>query len=48
MEGWVRAKVYENYYAEARFGEHRREGQLGESFDSESMQRLTLDLGAEF
>lgn len=48
VEAWLRARVYENYYAEAHFTEQRRDGQLGEFFDSESLQRITLQLGAAF
>ncbi len=47
-EAWLRARVYEDYYAEAHFGEYRRDGQLGEFFDSETMQRASLSVGAAF
>lgn len=45
LEGWLRAKLMGRLYAEIRFGDHRRDGQLGEFFAEESMQRWSLEVG---
>jgi hypothetical protein len=43
---WLRASVYKDFYAEVRYGEHRRDGQLAEFFADETMRDVTFKIGA--
>ncbi|MFN0249635.1 MAG: DUF3943 domain-containing protein [Kofleriaceae bacterium] len=45
-EAWIRATVYKDFYAEVRYGDHRRDGQLAEFFANETMRDLTFKVGA--